>query len=565
MPRGYFRRYCQVLTVYPISILDQPNCRAFLINIGLSLGSIFLLHLSLWFQAPVALPLLALVPFFLALKKTISPRTGFLLGWFFGSALWLSCIWWTASGLYNMLDCPGLIAWTATLLFSLWQGLPYAVTGLVIGWPRYKNVVPSPLFNASLLSLLILLRPSFYPGDIGLFLAFHPRAIQMAALGGAPLILFFMLLVSWMSVQVIVNRSHPKTSLKQAGWVLLLIALYLGYGTLRINDLNKTAGQAAPEDLLMATAIQPMVPMTGKKGIQPFGPYAGVLGELVRLTEQAANPASQLILWPEVPAELDCQWDDFTLEMVNGAARLSNAPIMVSCTELDFGKNKVLQIPSSKDAQKRVTQQKIDAIYNAIWLVRPDKDYTPVYRKIKLMPFGEQTPLRSTFPGLAAAIGSELEYSAGVSANVVELAGGLGVQPLICLEIGYPDIPRQGISKGARAFVLMADELWFSSLGAARFQLAHSIYRAVEFRRPVIRCTNSGLGAHILQTGQILPGTLTPFMEKSVVTDSVYCPTTITPYSAVGKSWFWLLVLVVIVSLARGVSTTPDQGKHPGR
>ncbi len=535
-----------------------------LTNIGLALTSIVLLHLSLWFQTPAALPLLALAPFFLALKRTISPKTGFLLGWFFGSALWLSCIWWTASGLYNMLDCPTVIAWTATLLFSLWQGLPYAVTGLVISWPRYKNVVASPLFNASLLSLLILFRPSFYPGDIGLFLAFHPRAIQMAELGGAPLILFFMLLVSWMSVPIL-DLNHPKTSLKKAGWVFLLIAIGLGYGTLRINGLNKTAGQAAPEDLLMATAIQPMVPI-GKKGIQTFGPHAGVLGELVRLTEQAANPASQLILWPEVPPELDCQWDDFTLEMVNGAARLSNAPIMVSCTEFDFGNNKILEIPSGKSARKRVTQQKIDAMYNAIWLVRPDKNFTPVYRKIKLMPFGEQTPFRSTFPGLAAAIGPELEYSAGSSAKVVELAGGLGIQPLICLEIGYPDIPRQGIAKGARAFALMADELWFSSLGAARFQLAHSIYRAVEFRRPVIRCTNSGLGAHILQTGQILPGTLTPFMEKSVVTDSVYCPATITPYSRVGKSWLWLPVLVVIFSLARpGASAKSDQDRHPGR
>ena len=274
------------------------------------------------------------------------------------------------------------------------------------------------------------------------------------------------------------------------------------------------------------------------------------MGELVRLTEEAAPPYSQLILWPEVPGELNCLCQDFIQRNVHGA--VSNAPVMATCIELDFGNHKIVELLAGNNDQVRITTQKIEAMYNAVWLVLPDNDCTPVYRKTRLMPFGEKMPLRSIFPGLVRAIGPETDYTAGTGAKVVTLKpGGLGIQPLICLEIGYSDMARQGIAEGARAFVLTANELWFSSIGAARFQLAHSIFRAVEFRRPVVRCTNSGLGAHIGPTGRILDGTLTPFMEKAAVAASVHCPGVITLYAAMGNSWLWLPVVIIMTGLAR--------------
>ena len=90
----------------------------------------------------------------------------------------------------------------------------------------------------------------------------------MAELGGAPLVLFFMLLVNTTAARVVTGLNRPRTAFKQAGWIFLLMAVCFGYGTLRINRLDNAAGHADTEEFLSVTTIQPMIPMNGTRGIQ---------------------------------------------------------------------------------------------------------------------------------------------------------------------------------------------------------------------------------------------------------------------------------------------------------
>jgi apolipoprotein N-acyltransferase len=170
-----------------------------------------------------------------------------------------------------------------------------------------------------------------------------------------------------------------------------------------------------------------------------------------------------------------------------------------------------------------------------------------VDRKVKLVPFSERTPFQELWPWLKKTVGHQLEYSPGPGPRLITLGNGKRVQPLICFESGFPSLVQKGVLKGADALVNLSDDAWFASNRAAELHLGMALFRAVEQRRPLVRCTNSGAGAHILATGEIVPGTLTPMDIRTTRQAKLYCPTELTVYSQIGEAWLWLLGAYVMV------------------
>ncbi len=523
------------------------------IQITLALFSGALVRICLIPQAPVWLPFLALVPFALALGEVKACR-GWGIGWLFGSTSWFLCTWWTSSALCNMLAWPAPLAWLSTIVFALWQGLPYALGGFLIGWLKNRGRKTSPLFIVSLLTVLVALRPSFYPGSMALLLAFWPEAIQTAEWGGSNLVLFLLLLVNWSLAAAISCQRCRILALKNCIIFFVLLSGILGYGSLRLLQLDSLITKAPAKSFITVTSIQPSVALSGMKDMDSFGPYAGPLGMLVKLTEEAAAKAqkTQLILWPEIPGHMSCECDQFQSAGAAMAAQSLGAPIMATCVEYDFGSNMPVKT-ISPDGTSSLSVQKINAMFNAVWLLDPNGNCASSYHKTILMPFGERTPLREIWPWIQKTMGRKFEYSPGPGAGIIKLKNGLGIQPLLCLEAGYPRLARQGVELGARAFAGQADELWFSSPLAAKFQLGASIFRTVEFRRPMVRCTNSGLGAHIRATGSIVPGTLTSFKDRTAVTATMHCPDMLTPFARGGDTWLLLPGLLALLTIIFGL------------
>jgi apolipoprotein N-acyltransferase len=140
-------------------------------------------------------------------------------------------------------------------------------------------------------------------------------------------------------------------------------------------------------------------------------------------------------------------------------------------------------------------------------VVAPDLGLqTAYYAKRHLVPFGEYVPLRVLFGWLNKVVPIGDDFNRGVSAApllVPVRKESLAVGPLICFEDIFPDLARADVRAGADFLFVATNDAWYGEGGEAYQHAAHSVLRAVETRRPVLRCGNNGWSGWIDEFGAI--------------------------------------------------------------
>ena len=102
--------------------------------------------------------------------------------------------------------------------------------------------------------------------------------------------------------------------------------------------------------------------------------------------------------------------------------------------------------------------------------------------------------------------------------------------------------------------VVIANETFDTSGRVQPLLLACARMRAIECRRPLIRCVSGGFSAVINANGQLI------FCSKrSAWTDPFVCPAIpldrrTSPFTDWGRSGLWLLILLPVISVCRPVS-----------
>ena len=144
-----------------------------------------------------------------------------------------------------------------------------------------------------------------------------------------------------------------------------------------------------------------------------------------------------------------------------------------------------------------------DAWYNGVFLVEPQNGLiSPYYAKRQLVPFGEYTP--KPFSWIEPFGGIQGAFMAGEQPHIIplDLAGRTwSIGPLVCYEDIFPSLVRNSVNAGAEILFVATNNSWYGEEGGAYFHAAHSVLRAVENRRPVIRCGNAGWSGWINPLG----------------------------------------------------------------
>jgi apolipoprotein N-acyltransferase len=153
-----------------------------------------------------------------------------------------------------------------------------------------------------------------------------------------------------------------------------------------------------------------------------------------------------------------------------------------------------------------------EAWYNGVFVVTPDLgEQTAYYAKRHLVPFGEYIPLRPVLGWLRKVVPIGDDFTPGRSAAPLLVPvrhESLAAGPLICFEDIFPALARADVRDGADFLVVATNSAWYGESGAAYQHAAHSVLRAVETRRPVLRCGNSGWTGWIDEFG-VVRGVLT--------------------------------------------------------
>lgn len=315
----------------------------------------------------------------------------------------------------------------------------------------------------------------------------YPIVLQSASvLGGYGLSALLVACNLW--IVQLVFLLEPCGGWKRPRFWVTLIALQslvfgvLGFGMLRLQNaaaLNADSGRSARIGI-----VQPNMP-----------PYRGWTQQRIEATivslwqsnyELVNAGGVDLVLWPEgsLPGSVH-SGSAMEAEVVEIVDRYLGVPLV-------FGNQTI-------DLERKA--------YNAVLVVDPGKGIlSEFYAKRILVPFGEFIPFRRYLPAFETIVPIPSDFERGRKQSVFNVAtefGMLNISPLICYEDCFPQL-------------LLADDLeqvdfvfvatyngWYGTEFGAHFHAAHSVLRAVEVGRSVVRCGSAGWSGWIDGLGRI--------------------------------------------------------------
>ena len=126
------------------------------------------------------------------------------------------------------------------------------------------------------------------------------------------------------------------------------------------------------------------------------------------------------------------------------------------------------------------------------------------YNKIKLVPFGEFLPFKNVLGkiGLKSLTNNYQSFSSGDQRNLINLNQdnfSLKILPLICYEIIYTG--NLFDNDDFDVIVNISEDGWFGQSIGPKQHFAHSVFRAIETGKYVLRSSNNGIAAIINPLG----------------------------------------------------------------
>jgi apolipoprotein N-acyltransferase len=294
--------------------------------------------------------------------------------------------------------------------------------------------------------------------------------IQIASITGVYGVSF---LVIWMSVALgsamlaLVYSAQKRT----APWaeialpfVVCAAAMYFG--------MEKFRDVAVPDKMLKVALIQPSIPQTVIW--DPQG-EAGRFEKVMALSEKALASKPDVLIWPEsaLPA-----WTQETSAALVKLAVDHHVWIILSADDVEPPK-------SPQDPAK---------YFNAAFLLSPEGAIKEVYRKRRLVIFGEYVPFSSWLPFLKWLTPIEGQFTPGIRSVQFDMKNlDAKTSVLICFEDMFPAEAREHVLADTDFLVNVTNDGWFGQSGEQWQHAMGAVFRAVENGVPLVRCTNNGL------------------------------------------------------------------------
>ena len=162
---------------------------------------------------------------------------------------------------------------------------------------------------------------------------------------------------------------------------------------------------------------------------------------------------------------------------------------------------------------------------------------TEIFHKNKLVVGVEHTPYPAVFCRIDDMLGGVMGRCVGQGditlLNVRPIEGqAIPIGCAICYESVYGEYYTDYVRKGARAMAIITNDAWWGDTPGYRQHLSYASIRAIETRRAIARCANTGISAIISPSGEILQPT--PWWEPAVIKAHVPLREDITFYVSHG-------------------------------
>lgn len=178
---------------------------------------------------------------------------------------------------------------------------------------------------------------------------------------------------------------------------------------------------------------------------------------------------------------------------------------------------------------------------------------TEIFHKNKLVVAVEMMPYPAIFGKIDDLLGGVMGRCIGqgdISLLHVRSTEGeeVPVGCAICYESVYGEYYTDYIRKGARAMTVITNDAWWGNTPGYRQHLSYSSLRAIETRRAIARCANTGISAIISPSGEIMQPT--PWWEPAVIKGNIPLRDDVTFFVAHGDITGRICTFLFILLLA---------------
>ncbi|MCB0413016.1 MAG: apolipoprotein N-acyltransferase [Bdellovibrionales bacterium] len=195
---------------------------------------------------------------------------------------------------------------------------------------------------------------------------------------------------------------------------------------------------------------------------------------------------------------------------------------------------------------------------NAIYYINEQGiPLSPPYKKVYLLAFGEYLPFGELFPQLKKMLPQVADFERGSGPKVSHFQDFI-VGNQVCYEGLFPSFSRQLALQGAQFFVNLTNDSWFGKHSEPYQHLYMTLSRAIEFRRPLIRSTNTGISTAIEADGTIL--TNSPIFKPWSSVFTVHYSK--TPINTIFMQFPWINEIIIGFIILFALFTKPNLSKE---
>ncbi len=474
---------------------------------------------------------IAVVPLLILCKIEKSGRAAFW-GFAAGFLYYLALLYWIVIvlGRYG-----GLSLWLTVPVLALLAAY-MAVYTAFFAWIMSRTMTCfSPVWSAPVVWVgLDFIRGLLFSGfpwqDIGYSQYHYPWVIQVADIAGHHGVSFLIVLVNAFLFTVIFYEQDRKIDLFQSRqkthkhYHLLpavgVVAAVMIYNTVlyrRYTEPSQVPG--ANLAVIQGNIEQDQKWLPEKKQL--------ALETYLALSEKVlADDNVDLLIWPETALPFSPPQDSLFPQMIKELFAKQSTTLLSGA-------------PFYQVDEKRIT------IYNSALLINR-QGIKQRYDKQHLVPFGEYVPLPKLLPFPKPLVETMGNFSGGISSEPLNV-GRIKAGVLICYESIFPDLAGREVRAGANLLVNITNDAWFGRSSAPVQHFSMAVLRAVENRRSLARCANTGISGFIDPAGRIIA--TTPLFETCFRTAEMPLLNNITFFNRYGHN-FSLFCAFFVVPLA---------------
>jgi apolipoprotein N-acyltransferase len=447
----------------------------------------------------------------------------FKLGWFFGFGYFFSSLYWLSIALTFDENLKILIPISLILIpsfLAIFYGLALYLFSFFI---NLNNISLSLIFSLKF-AIFEFIRGTIltgFPWNLFVF-SFSKNLIFIQFLSVIGTYGFNMICITFFLIPAMLILRKSNKEIYFSLFFIFIAISFVVYGNQKLNHKNLSLTE---KKNFLIKIVSPQI------NIDRFYNIDGeekIIKDLIKLSKPNLN-ISTLFIWPEG---------------------------VISSTDLmDIGRykdlftenfsEKHLIIMGINDSKNENEEKKI---YNSLAVVNHNLELINVYHKNNLVPFGEFLPFENYLNklGLRSITYGYQSFSKGQQRKIIKLKNdifNLNFLPLICYEIIYSGKLSKNSNYG---FIInISEDGWFGNSIGLDQHFSHSIFRAIEEGKNIIRSTNNGISAYINSNGKVI-SKLESTQGGVIVIDKFEYPKNSYFFKKGNKMFFYLLIIYII-------------------